>query len=94
MPRRPRQPVPLPAHVQCYAIAAMIAKEHSDLGGKLVGDGLVPLKSALGQHHDRARALHFPPGHQKVFYSMTHLGLLDSTDVCAQMQHWIAAPAN
>lgn len=88
----PRQPVALPDGVQCYAIAAMIAKEHSDFSGKLVGDGLVPLKSALGQHPDPRRALHFPADHQKVFYGMTHLGLLDSKAVCQQLQEWIAAP--
>ena len=85
----PRQPIPLPAHVQCYAIAAMIAKEHSDLGAKLVGDGLVPLKSALGQHPESSRALVFAPERQKVFYGMTHLGLLSSTAVCDQMQAWL-----
>ncbi len=88
----PRQPIPLPDQVQCYAIAAMIAKEHSDLGGKLVGDGLVPLKSALGQHHDSSRALVFAPDRQKVFYGMTHLGLLDSRAVYEQMQTWLAEP--
>ncbi len=85
----PRQPLPLPAQVQCYAIAAMIAKEHSELSAKLVGDGLVPLKSALGQHPDNNHALVFAPDRQKVFYGMTHLGLLDSQAVCTQMQAWL-----
>lgn len=89
----PRKPVPLPANVECYAIAALIARAHGDLSSKLVGDGLVPLKSALGQHRDSARALHFPAGHHKVFYGMTHLGLLDSKAVCAQMQQWLGGPA-
>lgn len=88
----PRQPIPLPTQVQCYAIAAMIAKEHSDLAAKLVGDGLVPLKSALGQHPDSKHALVFAPERQKVFYGMTHLGLLDSRAVCDQMQAWLAEP--
>ena len=85
----PRQPIPLPEKVQCYAIAAMIAKEHSDLSAKLVGDGLVPLKSALGKHPDSSRALVFAPDRQKVFYGMTHLGLLGSQAVCDQMQTWL-----
>ena len=85
----PRQPLPLPEKVQCYAIAAMIAKEHSDLSAKLVGDGLVPLKSALGQHPESSRALVFAPDRQKVFYGMTHLGLLSSEAVCDQMQTWL-----
>lgn len=88
-----RQLSQLPAGVQCYAIAAMIAKEHCEVRGKLVGDGLVPLKSALGHHQDENRALVFPEGHRKVFYGMTHLGLLDSPEVCAQLQDWIAEKA-
>lgn len=88
----PRQPLQLPPGVQCYAIAAMIAKEPNEVSEKWVGDGLVPLKSALGQHPDAQRALHFLPEHQKVFYGTTHLGLLDSQAVCAQLQEWIAQP--
>jgi hypothetical protein len=88
-----RQLSQLPEGVHCYAIAAMIAKEHCEVRGKLFGDGLVPLKSALGHHKDEDRALTFPEGHRKVFYGMTHLGLLDSPEVCAQLQDWIAEKA-
>ena len=88
----PRQPLPLPSGVQCFAIAAMISKQHNDLSGKLMGDGLVPLKSALGQHPEPRRALHLPKDRQKVFYGLSHLGLLGSPAVCAQLQTWIAQP--
>ncbi len=84
----------LPANVECYAIAAMIAKEHCEIRGKLFGDGLVPLRSALGHHKDTERALTFPEGHRKVFYGLSHLGLLDSQDVCAQLQQWIVNGAS
>lgn len=84
-----RQLSQLPPDVQCYAIAAMIAKEHCEFRGKLFGDGLVPLKSALGHHKDEKRALAFAAGHQKVFYGMSHMDLLDSQEVCAQLQAWI-----
>ncbi|OGB33867.1 MAG: hypothetical protein A3F78_13585 [Burkholderiales bacterium RIFCSPLOWO2_12_FULL_61_40] len=89
----PRKPQKLPSNVQCYAIAAMIAKEHGELSGNLVGDGLVPLKSALGQHRDRQRALDIPQERQRVFYGTTHLGLLESKAVCEQLQTWMAQPA-
>jgi len=84
-----RQLSQLPANVKCYAIAAMIAKRPSEMWGQLVGDGLVPLKSALGKHRDENRALHLPAEHQRVYYGMTHLGLLDSQAVCQQLQAWI-----
>ena len=85
-----RQLSQLPPNVKCYAIAAMIAKEPSEVWGQLVGDGLVPVKSALGKHRDKNRVLHLPAEHQRVFYGMSHLGLLDSTAVCDQLQAWMA----
>ena len=87
-----RQISQLPKNVRCYAIAAMIAKEYSQISGQLVGDGLVPVKSALGEHEDKRRALNFPKGQQRVFYGIGHLGLLDSREVCEQLQEWISAP--
>lgn len=53
----------------------MIAKEHCEVRGKLFGDGLVPLRSALGHHRDSRRELQFDDAHRKVFYGMSHLAL-------------------
>ena len=39
--------LPLPAGVRCYAVAASIAKKPATLAGRIIGDGLVPLQSAL-----------------------------------------------
>ncbi|MBK9344969.1 MAG: hypothetical protein IPN06_00375 [Burkholderiales bacterium] len=64
-------------------------KNTAEIRGKLFGDGLVPLRSALGHHKDENRALTFSEGHSKVFYGLSHLGLLDSQDVYAQLQQWI-----
>jgi pimeloyl-ACP methyl ester carboxylesterase len=87
-----RQLSQLPPNVQCYAMAAMIAKEHCEVRGKLFGDGLVPLRSALGHHRDSRRELQFDDAHRKVFYGMSHLALLNSRAVSAQLQQWIEAP--
>ena len=86
-----RQVSQLPKNVKCYAISAMICKEHNEIHGQFVGDGLVPLKSALGQHQDKKRALNIPLGRQRVFYGMNHMQLLDSKEVCAQLHEWIAS---
>jgi pimeloyl-ACP methyl ester carboxylesterase len=91
-PADTRTLVPLPAHVQCYAIAAMLSQEHGKLRGKLVGDGLVPLQSALGQHADAPHALNIPPDHTLVLYGTSHLALLESQAACEQLQRWIAQP--
>ena len=49
--------LPLPAGVRCFALAASLAHRGRHDQEKLLGDGLVPLDSALGRHADPARAL-------------------------------------
>lgn len=49
----PSRHIPLPSGVACFAVAACLE------AGPLVGDGLVPVASALGQHRDPAAALGF-----------------------------------
>jgi pimeloyl-ACP methyl ester carboxylesterase len=88
-----RQPVPLPSDVRCFAVAASIGQEHQGAGAlkeRLIGDGLVPLDSALGRHRDPARTLAFAPERQWVGYGIGHLGLLSRPEVCAQMVRWLS----
>jgi len=85
--------VPLPNDVDCYAIAATMGARRSLLADRLVGDGLVPLNSALGRHADRSRSLEFPKTHQWVGYRMGHLELLHRPEVNAQLRAWFARPA-
>jgi hypothetical protein len=85
-----RTPLPLPAGVDCYAVAATLAASRGRLADRLVGDGLVPLRSALGQHDQTAGSLGFAPEHQAVFYRTGHLQLLSSQAVQAQLLKWLA----
>ena len=87
-----RRPVPLPKGVACYAIAATTAKEIGGLKDRLVGDGLVPVASALGHHKDAARALKFPAARQWVASETGHLDLLSRRDVYERMAGWLAQP--
>ncbi|PIV36020.1 MAG: permease [Lysobacterales bacterium CG02_land_8_20_14_3_00_62_12] len=89
----PRKPVPLPPAVACYAIAATKGKQRGDLGDRLLGDGLVPVASALGQHPNPAMDLAIPVAHQWIGYGLNHLDLLDHPDVCAQVLQWLRQPA-
>jgi pimeloyl-ACP methyl ester carboxylesterase len=84
--------VPLPKGVDCYAIAATTGARRSLLADHLVGDGLVPLNSALGRHADRGRSLRLPKTHQWVGYQMGHLELLHRPEVYAQLRSWLAHP--
>ena len=85
-----RQPMTLPAGVACYTLAATLAARRGALADRLVGDGLVPLHSALGQHSDPARALHFPSGHTAIRHGTGHLQLLSDLEVARQMRAWLA----
>ena len=84
-----RQPVPLPQGTRCYALAASIGEKTGDLKDRLLGDGLVPLDSALGRHKDPTRTLDFPEHRQSVGYGMNHLGLLNRPEVFAQLKTWL-----
>ncbi|MEM8529436.1 MAG: alpha/beta hydrolase [Chloroflexota bacterium] len=85
-----RHPVPLPRGVQCYAIGATTGYTVGDLGDYLLGDGLVPLQSALGHHHDPRHMLLFPESHQWIGYTMHHMDLLHRHEVYTQMRYWLA----
>ncbi len=82
--------VPLPASVRCFAAAASISQKPGGLKERLLGDGLVPLDSALGQHADPARCLTFAERRQWVGYGINHLGLLRDAQVVAQVVRWLA----
>jgi hypothetical protein len=85
---RPRS-VPLPDGVQCYTIAATTGKDVGDLSARLVGDGLVPLGSALGRHKDPGRSLAFPASGQWIACGTNHLDLLSRPEVYAQLREWL-----
>jgi hypothetical protein len=83
----------LPAHVDCYAVAAVLAARRSRVPGRCVGDGLVPLDSALGRHRDPKRTLAIPASHQWVGYGMGHLDLLHHVEVRERLRGWLAKAA-
>jgi len=85
---RPRA-VPLPAGVPCYAVAATRSAVEGDLAGALLGDGLVPVSSAMGRDTDPRRALHFPESRQWVGRGMNHFDLLSHPEVYDQLKRWL-----
>jgi hypothetical protein len=82
-----RSPLPLPAGVECYAIAGTTA---TVLSAKLPSDGLVPVDSALGRCGRPALSLAFPESHQFIAPGTGHLDLLDRQDVYARIEAWLA----
>jgi len=87
--RDSRLPLQLPGEVSCYALAAL-KSERSTTVTDALGDGVVPVSSALGRHQDRARTLAFPPNHQMVVTGINHFGLLSDAAVYQQIRSWLA----
>ena len=81
--------VPLPESVACFTVAATTAAKQGSVTDRLIGDGLVPLHSALGLHDDPQRSLHFAKKSQLIAYRTNHLQLLSSQEVAQQMVAWL-----
>jgi len=88
-----RRPLPLPKGVRCYAIAATTGKRAGDLKDRLLGDGLVPVDSALGRHSDPALSLAFPASRLWVGYDMNHLALCNHPAVNERVRNWLTPRA-
>lgn len=86
-----REPLPLPVGVACFTVAATLAARHGPLADRLVGDGLVPLPSALGRHAQPRYRLAFPAARQSVVYRTGHLQLLSDAKVARQLVQWLGA---
>jgi pimeloyl-ACP methyl ester carboxylesterase len=86
-----RVAVPLPEGVSCFAIAATTAKPASDYSDRLLGDGIVPVASALGRHAKPRLALVFDESRRRVVYGINHFDLLSHSEVYGQIKRWLAA---
>jgi hypothetical protein len=82
-----RTPLPLPADVRCFAVAAELARRPR---ARAIGDGLVPVASALGVHARPELTLAFPEEHQRLIRRAGHLDLLDHPEVYAALRQWVA----
>jgi pimeloyl-ACP methyl ester carboxylesterase len=80
-----RDPLPLPTDVECYAIAGTTAAK--DAPAVFLGDGMVPVDSALGRHEKAELTLAFSK--QSIAYGTGHLDLLDRTEVYETIRSWL-----
>ena len=85
-----RRPVPLPEGVDCFAIGATTARAPNHRRSRILGDGLVPLPSALGRHRDPQLSLPLPEAHQWVACGMGHFDLLSRHQVYERIHDWLA----
>ena len=81
--------VGLPAETRCFAVAASLGSSAGGLQDSLLGDGLVPVPSALGEHRRSDRRLAFPADRQAVIRDTGHLELLSSRAVYELLRRWL-----
>ena len=83
-----RRPLPLPKRVQCYAIAAALGHAPASRRDQVIGDGLVPLPSALGEHPDSRLKLAFPAIAPVDGQGHDDMGLLLPGRVYERIRNW------
>lgn len=88
----PRRALPLPEGVECFAAAATTAKGVGSLRDQLLGDGLVPLESALGLHQDPGRDLGFSEARRWIGTGLGHFDLLSRPEAYERIRSWLSTP--
>jgi pimeloyl-ACP methyl ester carboxylesterase len=84
------QDLPLAPGVNWYAVAATTASKRGIWTDHLTGDGLVPLRSALGEARQGNDSLPFANRNTHVVYGTNHMALLHSKQVSEQLLRWLA----
>jgi pimeloyl-ACP methyl ester carboxylesterase len=85
-----RVPTPLPAGVAVHCVAATTAGEPRGLRHALIGDGLVSLASAWGEHRDKRLALAVPASRKVLVTRANHLDLLSRAEVALCLRRCLA----
>ena len=89
MQKDQRQNVALPKQVACYSIAAVIGKASTAGVSQLLGDNMVRVKSALGQHKNPTKDLHFKKENTWIAYESNHLDLLSKPEIYNRIKKWL-----
>lgn len=84
-----RKPAPMPSHINTFLVAGTIEFEHRDNKAlKVIGDYLVSVKSALGEHPNPRFQLKLPDSHKAIFYGLNHFDIHYHPLVAEQIAHW------
>lgn len=86
----PERTPALPPNIRCYAMAATLGAREGAVADVLLGDGMVPLDSALGRHKLPDRTLGFAPERQWVGYGLGHIDLICRPEAYAALRAMVA----
>lgn len=90
-----RKPAPLSSHINTYFVAGSVAyKNRKNRHLEVLGDYLVSVKSALGEHPDPRFQLKLPASHKAIFYGVNHFEIHYHAQVAEQLVKWFYPPKN
>ncbi|WP_111894949.1 alpha/beta fold hydrolase [Acinetobacter sp. MB5] len=85
-----RKPAPLPSHISAFFIAGtMEFKTIKNKTLSIIGDYLVSVQSALGEHPNPRFNLNIPDSHKAVFYGLNHFNIQYHPSVAEQITRWL-----
>ena len=89
-----RKPAPLPSRIKTYLSAGTLERESSSSKTlEAIGDYLVSVKSALGDHPHPQFRLKVPEDHKAVFYGLNHMEIQYHPKVREQIIAWMYSDA-
>lgn len=83
-----RKPAPLPAHINTFLIAGTLEYQNKYHSFNILGDYLVSVKSALGEHPHTRFNLKVPNANKAIFYGINHFNLQSHPHVAEQICLW------
>ena len=84
-----RKPAPLPSHINAFMVAGTIEFENrKNKTLKVIGDYLVSVQSAFGEHPNPRFQLKIPESHKAVFYGLNHMEIQYHSSVAEQIVKW------
>ena len=85
-----RKPAPLPSHINTFLIAGTLEFEKvRNKALSVIGDYLVSVSSALGEHTNPRFQLKLPETHKAVFYGLNHMEIQYHSSVAEQITRWL-----
>jgi pimeloyl-ACP methyl ester carboxylesterase len=87
---KPLKHIPLPSDIPCFTVAASKSNEPKLFSDHTLGDGLVTLHSALGEHRLKDKRLTFQPERSHIVRGISHFALLESQNVYEKLEYWFS----
>jgi len=84
-----RRNIQLSKQIEFYTIAAVVGNETTSLSTQILGDTLVDVKSALGQHKNPDKNLNFKKENIWISYDSNHLDLISNPKILNKIKVWL-----